>query len=123
MQNQNIVYAGYYTFMTAVPPEFYAMPKYIFSNMYRHLSSDAKILYSFMLDRVSLSIKNKWEGTDKMVYIYYTVAEVMEALGVSNKTAVKAINALADEGLILKEKQGRNKPVKIYVRYPLLPVV
>ena len=40
---------------------FYRIPKALFKNDYfRGLSSDAKILYGLMLDRMSLSIKNQW---------------------------------------------------------------
>lgn len=40
---------------------FYRIPKALFQNEYfRNLSSDAKILYGLMLDRMSLSIKNQW---------------------------------------------------------------
>ena len=40
---------------------FYRIPKALFQDEYfRCLSSDAKILYGLMLDRMSLSIKNQW---------------------------------------------------------------
>ena len=40
---------------------FYRIPKLLFSDDYfRELSSDAKILYGLMLDRMSLSRKNGW---------------------------------------------------------------
>ena len=39
---------------------FYRIPKVLFQDEYfRNLSSDAKILYGLMLDRMSLSIKNQ----------------------------------------------------------------
>ena len=40
---------------------YYRIPKILFeSKVFEDLSTDAKYLYSFMLDRVSLSSKNKW---------------------------------------------------------------
>ena len=40
---------------------FYRIPKALFTDSYfKDLSSDAKILYGLMLDRMSLSIKNQW---------------------------------------------------------------
>ena len=40
---------------------FYRIPKLLFTNDYfRELSTEAKVLYGLMLDRMSLSIKNKW---------------------------------------------------------------
>ena len=39
---------------------FYRIPKLLFTNDYfRELSTEAKVLYGLMLDRMSLSIKNK----------------------------------------------------------------
>ena len=41
---------------------FYRIPKALFTDSYfKDLSSDAKILYGLMLDRMSLSIKNQME--------------------------------------------------------------
>lgn len=40
---------------------FYRIPKLLFTNdFFKALSTDAKVLYGLMLDRMSLSIKNKW---------------------------------------------------------------
>lgn len=49
---------------------FYKIPKNLFTdNKFQSLSSDAKILYRLLLDRMSLSIKNRW--IDKRASIYY----------------------------------------------------
>ena len=37
------------------------------------LSMDAKLLYAFFLDRVSLSIKNGWIDNQGRVFIYYSI--------------------------------------------------
>ena len=40
---------------------FYRIPKVLFTDEYfRNLSSDAKVLYGLMLDRMALSIRNNW---------------------------------------------------------------
>lgn len=40
---------------------FFRLPKCLVNNVYfAELSADAKLLYAFFLDRVSLSIKNGW---------------------------------------------------------------
>ena len=40
---------------------FYRIPKQLFTvSCFKDLSSDAKILYGLMLDRISLSVKNHW---------------------------------------------------------------
>lgn len=63
------------------PNIYYRIPKILFeSSVFEDLSTDAKYLYSFMLDRVSLSSKNKWIDPDGRVYIIYTVKQVCEIL-------------------------------------------
>ena len=40
---------------------FYRIPKVLFTSEYfATLSTDAKVLYGLMLDRMSLSTKNQW---------------------------------------------------------------
>ena len=40
---------------------FYRIPKLLFTSEYfKNLSCEAKVLYGLMLDRMSLSIKNRW---------------------------------------------------------------
>ena len=49
---------------------FYRTPKLFYTDeKFRTLSSDAKILYGIMLDRLSLSVKNDWRDDDGKVYI------------------------------------------------------
>ena len=50
---------------------FYRIPKALFTDSYfKDLSSDAKILYGLMLDRMSLSIKNQWFDDKNRAYIF-----------------------------------------------------
>ena len=58
---------------------FYRIPKVLFTDDYfKDLSSDAKILYGLMLDRMSLSIKNNWIDEEDRVYIIFTLEQVMQ---------------------------------------------
>ena len=60
---------------------FYRIPKQLFTNRYfRNLSTDAKVLYGLMLDRISLSVKNHWIDEQNRVYIYFSVEDTMEYL-------------------------------------------
>ena len=43
------------------------------------------MLYGLMLDRMSLSMKNQWMDDEGRAYIYYSLEDIMEALGCSNK--------------------------------------
>lgn len=96
---------------------FYRFPKLLITDdRFKGLSSDAKILYGLMLDRISLSIKNSWLDSDKRVYIYYSLEDVMENLNCSKNTAMKSLQELEGIGLIERRKQGQGKPALIYVK-------
>jgi len=57
---------------------FYRFPKgLITDSKYKTLSSDAKILYSIMLDRMRLSVKNNWKDK-KGIFIYFTLGCVLK---------------------------------------------
>ena len=61
---------------------FYRIPKLLFKNEYfKNLSSDAKILYGLMLDRMSLSIKNQWFDEQNRAYIYFSIEDKKECGG------------------------------------------
>lgn len=68
---------------------FYRIPKALFQNVYfKNLSSDAKILYGLMLDRMSLSIKNQWFDEQNRAYIYFSIEDIMELLNCGKNKAV-----------------------------------
>ena len=51
---------------------FYRVPKILFTaEAFDHLSTDTKLLYGILLDRMQLSIKNNWIDEDGKVFIYY----------------------------------------------------
>lgn len=67
---------------------FYRIPKALFTKpTLREMSTDAKVLYGILLDRMSLSLKNHWLDAQNKVYIIFTVEEVMDALNCANQKA------------------------------------
>lgn len=96
---------------------FYMLPKILLSDEhFKSLSSDAKIFYACLLERSSYSYKNNWIDDEDRVYIIFTIEEIMETLGVSNKTASKIFSELENIRLIEKKRQGLGKPNIIYVK-------
>ena len=99
---------------------FYRIPKALFTDSYfKDLSSDAKILYGLMLDRMSLSIKNQWFDDKNRAYIYFSIEDIMELLNCGRNKATKSMRELDDEtgiGLIEKRRQGFGKVNVIYVK-------
>ena len=97
---------------------YYQIPMELFFNTkYKDkLNSDSKILYGFLLNRLTLSAKNNWIDENGRVYIYFTVEETAEKLGCGIKKAVKLIKDLEVIGLIKKKRTGQGNPTKIYVK-------
>ena len=58
---------------------------------FKHLSTDSKLLYGMLLDRMSLSIKNEWYDDTGRVYIYYTVDEIGSNLNCGRDKAMKLL--------------------------------
>ena len=86
---------------------------------FRGLSTDAKMLYVMLLDRMGLSMRNGWLDEEGRVYIYYTLDEIQEDLNCGHDKAVKLLKELDTQngiGLIERIKQGQGKPARIYVR-------
>ena len=96
---------------------YYQIPMELFFNKkYRdNLNSYSKILYGFLLNRLTLSAKNNWVDEEGNVFLIFTRKEVQELLGLSDKTVTKAFKQLKDCKLIYEKKQGANKPNLIYV--------
>lgn len=97
--------------------KYYQIPQELFINpLYKNtLNSDSKLLYGFLLDRLSLSIKNNWHDENGNVYLIFTRKEVQDKLNLSDKTVTKAFKQLSDFNLIYEKKQGFSKPKLIYV--------
>ena len=99
---------------------FYKIPKLLFTDEYfKGLSVEAKVLYGLMLDRMSLSVKNQWLDEEGRAYIYYSLDDIMEALGCSNKKAIAIMKELDIDtgiGLIERKRQGQGKPAMIYLK-------
>ena len=90
------------------------------SKKFKTLSTDAKLLYGLMLDRMGLSAKHGWYDELGRVYIYYTLDEIQADLICGHNKAVRLLAEL-DSGkcgfaLIERVKQGQGRPAKIYVK-------
>ena len=97
---------------------FYRIPKALFTEPnFRELSTDAKVLYGILLDRMSLSLKNQWLDAQNKVYIIFTVEEIRDALNCANQKATRLMVELEKQaGLIERKRQGLGRPNLIYVK-------
>ena len=110
----------YYYGTQADTYSFYRIPKVLFTSpFFKGLSCEAKVLYGLMLDRMSLSIKNRWFDEEGRVYIMFSIDDVMEFLGCYKQKAVKLVHELDQEhgiGLIEKKRIGFGKANTFYVK-------
>ena len=96
---------------------FYRIPKMLFTEeIFEALSTDAKVLYGLLLDRISLSRENGWMDDAGRVYVYYTIKSVKKSLRCANTKACGLLRELDEFGLIERKKQGLGKPTIIYVK-------
>lgn len=107
----------YYKINEVLTHKYYQIPQELFSNeLYKdNLNSDSKILYGFLLDRLTLSQKHNWVDKNGNIYLIFTREEVKNKLGLCEKTVIKAFKQLSAVNLILEKRQGQGKPNLIYV--------
>lgn len=111
---------NYYYGNEAEQFSFYRVPRILIKDeRFKGLTSDAKLLYGLMLDRLSLSMKNGWFDDQNRAYIIYTIENVIEDLGCGRDKAIKVLKELDKKtgiGLIEKVRQGLGKPDIIFVK-------
>ena len=96
---------------------FYRIPKALIVEAYfQDMSTDAKLLYGLLLDRVSLSTNSGWIDEQGRVYIIYTISSITRDLHCGSKKAVRLLRELEKYGMVEKVARGQGKPSLIYVK-------
>lgn len=97
---------------------FFRIPKVLITDSrFKVMSTDSKLLYGLMLDRMGLSNRNGWVDEHNRVYIIYTMEEIIEDMGCARQKAAKLLDELDNiVGLIERKRQGLGKPNIIYVK-------
>lgn len=99
---------------------YYRIPRLLITGAaFKGLSTDAKLLYGLLLDRMGLSARNGWYDELGRVFIYYPLDEIQDALNCSHGKAVRLCAELDTDkgiGLIERVRQGQGRPAKIYVK-------
>ena len=88
---------------------FFRIPRQLITGeRFKHISTDAKLLYGLLLDRMGLSEQNGWYDENGLVYIYYTLREIQRNLNCGQDKAIKLLAEL-DQGcdLIDRVRQGQ----------------
>lgn len=96
--------------------QFYQLPKSLFLvEKYRALSSNAKIIYTILLDKIGLSYRNKYFDDNGDIYIYYKWDDLIDFSGIAKTTFYKELGNLRKLNLIHTIKQPFTNTNKIYV--------
>ena len=111
--------ADYITADTKLPA-YLPYPRFLLK---MEISQTAKLLYALLLDRSTLSQKNKWQDGEGRIYIIYPIAEIAEILDKGSTTIKGALNELDAAGLLERERGGFSAPNRLYVKVPRVPQV
>lgn len=107
----------YYKASEAESYVFYKVPKALFTeDKYASVSTDAKMLYGLLLDRMHLSVKNGWIDKHRRVYQFFTVKQAQELLHFGHEKICRLFSELEQADLIVRKRQGQGKPSVIYMK-------
>lgn len=102
---------------------FFKFPRVLLDAPFNKLSSDAKLLYALLLNRLSYSEKMGLTDEVGQEYVIYTIAQICESIGCKRDKAMRILKSLEVIGLISRQKLGRNRPDRIYVHTDILDCV
>ena len=92
------------------------MPRWLFTDpRYIGLSLEAKVTYTFLLNRFQLSRLNGWLNDDGEVVIIYTRRSLSSEMQVSYHKIIEAMKELSSAGLIWERRCGRGDANQIYL--------
>ena len=99
---------------TRLPP-YLPYPRFL---LQADLTQTAKLLYTLLLDRATLSQSNGWLDESGRIYLVFPIEKIAAALDRSPMTVKNALSELEDAGLIERRRSGFSKPNRIYVKMP-----
>lgn len=92
------------------------MPRWLFSdNRYKGLPLEAKVAYTFLLNRFQLSRLNGWVNDAGEVFVIFTRESLAEEMQISYRKAIECFKELAKAELIWEQRLGRGSANRIYL--------
>lgn len=82
------------------------------------LPSTAILLYAVLLDRATLSQKNRYSDGSGAVYVIYPIDKLAETLSISDTAVKRNLKVLEEKGLIWKVRKTKNAPNHIFLNIP-----
>ena len=83
------------------------------------LSHTAKLLYTLLLDRATLSQKNNWVDERGFIYVIFPLSSLSKALRCSTMSIKRALRSLEDADLIERKRSRITVPNSIFVKVPI----
>ena len=112
---------SYFTVEDVQQSLYVQLPKaLLYEENYKKMSNDSKVLYSFLMDKVLLSLKNNWIDENKNIFIRCSEIAMAEILNKSEKTVRKFKNELIDKGLL--EQPDSSDKTRLYIKKPSVTV-
>ena len=84
----------------------------MYGEQYKHLSSDAKLAYMVLKDRLEYSLRNNWVDSEWHVYFIFTNQELMDLFNCSKGKVIKIKAELESIGLLVQNQMGFNPKTK-----------
>ena len=109
--------------VNANPKQIY-IPKVLMEHKdFKGPKFEAKVLYSFLLDRLRepLDFIHKGYDDNGATYIHFKVEELCKLLNLGKSTVVSLKKQLAQYGLIKEVKVGSGQPNRFYLTDKLVP--
>ena len=101
---------------------FFQFPKVLmYGEQYRYLSSEAKLAYMVLKDRLEYSLRNHWVDEEDHVYFIFTNQELMDLFNCSKGKLATVKKELEKAGLLYQKamhfnpKTGKNEPNRLYL--------
>ena len=82
------------------------------------LSNTAKLLYTLLLDRATLSQKNNWVDEQGRIYVIYPLSNLAKDLGCCVSSVTRAFTELEKADLAERVRNGFSKPSHILLKVP-----
>ena len=92
------------------------MPRWLFSDpRYADMSLDAKVTYTFLLNRFQLSRRNGWVNDAGEVFVIFPRKALAKELRICEQRVTAAFRKLAELQLIWEKRCGRGDANQIYL--------
>ncbi len=115
MNNQDYLHCSY-----GAMTDFLAIPRLLVQHpLYRTLSSESKLIYALLLEKLADCKHNHWFDEENKAYVLFPDYQMQEILNISTEKLLYAyceLDVATGIGLVERQAQELDKPTRIYVK-------